>query len=207
MKRWGHMLFGLIVIIVIFAATYWIVSKIWEQFMLLDSEVSATLLTAAATVMAATVAVTIGKYYERKIDIEAHHRAKKIEVYDEFLSGFFDLIASSENKDLDNLDPNDPLVQFFREWQRKMILWGGHGVLVAYTSWMSHMRKGAPDLQGMLLVDEFFREIRRDLGHQSNKLKKGALIGLIVSNPEVFLEKAKENPNMTLEEMSKYETN
>lgn len=68
------------------------------------------------------------------------------------------------------------------------------------------MRKGAPDLQGMLLVDEFFHEIRKDLGHQSNKLKKGALISLMLSNPEMFLEKAKENPNMTLEEMSKYET-
>lgn len=206
MKRWWHILLGLVVIAAILFAIYWIVSGIWEQLTSLDSKVSATLLTAAATVIAATIAVVLGKYFERKIDIEAHHRTKKIEIYDEFLSELFKLIASSKNGNFDDPSIKESLAKFISEWQRKMILWGGQNVLVAYASWISHAKKNIPDIQSLLLVDKFFREIRRDLGHKSNKLEEGALISLILKDPDEFMQKAKEDPSMTFEGSSGDET-
>ena len=57
----------------------------------------------------------------------------------------------------------------------------------------------------MLLMEKFFLEIRKDLGHKNNKLDEGTLISLMLKNPDLFMKKAKENPNITLEELSKFE--
>jgi len=70
----------------------WLLGGVWEQFKLLDPKVSVGILTASGTVIAATLAIVLGKYFERKKDIEAHYREKKIEIYDEFLKEFFRFI-------------------------------------------------------------------------------------------------------------------
>lgn len=188
-----------------FAIFYWVLPEAWRQFKLLSPEVSTGLVTAAATVLAATIAVAVGKYYERKKDIEAHYREKKVEIYDQFLVELFEFMDSEGRRPGGNPKAAESLVKFLREWQRKMILWGGQDVLAAYMSWIGGIRKGTIDIQSLLLMDKFFREIRKDLGHKSNNLEKGALVGLTLKRPDVFIEKAKENPNMTLEELSKYE--
>jgi hypothetical protein len=71
----------------------------------------------------------LGRYLERKKEIESHFRAIKIKMYDEFLAEFFKLFGGNAGSDVD-------LVPFLREWQRKMIVWGGAPVLVAY-KWIS----------------------------------------------------------------------
>ena len=142
----------------------------------------------------------LGKNYERKKDIEAHYRSKKVEIYDEFLCELFKLFDESRvDRDAESL------VKFLREWQRKIILWGGQDVLRKYILWISHLKKGVPDVQSMLLMEKFFLEIRKDLGHKNNKLDEGTLISLMLKNPDLFMKKAKENPNITLEELSKFE--
>jgi hypothetical protein len=57
----------------------------------------------------------------------------------------------------------------------------------------------------MFLMEEFFLEIRKDLGHRNNKLVKGTFINLIMQNPELFMAMAKENPNITLTELTEVE--
>lgn len=197
---------GLVIGFGTFAIFYWVLPEAWRQFKLLSPEVSTGLVTAAATVLAATVAVAVGKYYERKKDIEAHYREKKVEIYDQFLAALFEFMDSDGSQPGSNPKATKSLVNFLKEWQRKMILWGGQDVLAAYISWIGHLRKDTLNIQSMLLMDKFFREIRKDLGHKSNNLEKGALVGLTLRHPDVFLEKAKENPKMTIEELSKYET-
>lgn len=89
---------------------------------------------AATTVIVATLTVVLGKYYERMKDIEAHYRVKKTEIYNEFLCELFKLFHSNGSEDYD-------LVPFLRDWQRKMILWGGQDVLSKYIVWMTHFKK------------------------------------------------------------------
>src|SRR6185312_6274326 len=109
-------------------------------------------ISAIATVFTATVTVMLGRYFERKKEIEAHFRADKIKIYDAFLSEFFSTFQSAgEGKE------DTDLVDFFREWQRKVVLWGGSEVLRAYIKWMAHLKNGKPDAQTVFLMDEFFR--------------------------------------------------
>ena len=112
---------------------------------------------------------------------------------------------SSENGSAENPKSTESLVEFLREWQRKMILWGGQEVLRKYILWRNHLQKGVPDLKSMIMMEEFFLEIRKDLGHKNNKLEEGTFISLILRNSELLIKKAKEDPNITLEELSKFE--
>jgi hypothetical protein len=202
MKKTAQIILGFALIIVIGWSIFWLLSVIVDKFKILDPKISVAILTAATTVMVATITVVLGKYYERKKDIEAHYRAKKTEIYDEFLSEFFKLFNSDEHS---NNDDSSKLVTFLRDWQRKIILWGGQDVLIKYIEWMNHLKKGNPDVKTMFLMEEFFLEIRKDLGHRNNKLVKGTFINLIMQNPELFMAMAKENPNITLTELTEVE--
>ncbi|APC96618.1 hypothetical protein [Francisella frigiditurris] len=106
------------------------------------------MLTAATTVIAATLTVVLGKYFERKKDIEAHYREKKTQIYDEFLCEFFKVFYDSKK--------NHNLVDFLRQWQKKVILWGGQDVLLKYIDWIGHLKKGNNDARSMFLMEEFF---------------------------------------------------
>ena len=207
MKKIGSILLGLVLLGTVLAVIIWIIYKIWAQFKLLDPAVSTALLTAAATVLVATITVVLGKYYERKKDIEAHYRTKKTEIYDAFLVELFKMFyfESHVNKGKKSPNQTEQLVKFLREWQRKMILWGGQDVLRKYILWMSHLKKNVPDVEAMFLMEDFFFEIRKDLGHKNSKLIKGTFISLVLKDPELFLQKAKENPNLTLDELTKIE--
>jgi hypothetical protein len=121
MKRWHKILLNLLAFGLLIGAAlvvYYVISGIWEKFSDLDEKVAIAVLAAATTVIVATLTVVLGRYYERKKDIEAHFRVKKIEIYDEFLKEFFDLVKSKEGEP-------DSMISFLGEWQRKMILWGG----------------------------------------------------------------------------------
>ena len=136
----------------------------------------------------------LGRHFERKKDIEAHFRAEKIKIYDEFLAELFKLFHSGG-------EGTDDMVTFLREWQRKLVLWGGSNILAAYFSWMNRL-KSAPDAQTMFLMDEFFRALRADVGQSSSGLAKGAFANLVLRRGDFFLEQAKRNPNITLAELS-----
>ena len=209
MKKFGLILLGLFLTGIITAGIYWIIDHIWAQFKLLDPAVSAAILTAATTVLVATITVVLGKYYEQKKDIEAQNRSKKVEIYNEFLVELFKVFFSESqiNRGKKRPDQSDQLVKFLREWQRKMILWGGQDVLRQYILWMSHLKKQVPDVQAMILMEKLFFEIRKDLGLGNSKLIEGTFISLMMKNPELLMKKAKENPNLTLEELAKIEAN
>ena len=202
MKKFLSFIFGLALIAGAGWLVYLFIGAIWGQFKQLDPKVSIALLTAAGTVLAATLTVVLGKYYERKKDIEAHYREKKTEIYDEFLKEFFKLFHHVDEGDERK---EEDMVTFLREWQRKMILWGGQDVLAKYVSWMGKLKQGEPDAQTMFMTEELFLEIRKDLGHKNNKLVKGTFVSLILRNPELFLSMAKENPNVTLAQLSELE--
>ena len=120
MKRWHKILLNLLAFGFVIGAglvVYWVISGIWEKFSDLDEKVALAVLTAATTVIVATLTVVLGRYYERKKDIEAHFRVEKIKIYDEFLKEFFDLVKSEGGEPAS-------MISFLGEWQRKMILWG-----------------------------------------------------------------------------------
>lgn len=177
---------------------YVLVRFFWQQFISLKPELSAALLTAATTILVATLSVLLARSFEKKREVEAQFRGAKTEAYDAFLKRFFDLYQNPENV-------GDDLVDFLREWQRKLILWGGTDTLLSFTNWKEHLAKGTPDAQSMVLTDKLFRAIRKDLGLSSTALPAGFFIRLILRHPEIFFAMYKKNTKITLEEIAKVE--
>jgi hypothetical protein len=197
-KKIFSLIFGFGLIGLLCFSIYQFVSFAWSQFISLDKQLAVGLLTAFTTVVVATITVMLGRYLERKKEIESHFRTRKIEIYDEFLSEFFKLFGSEENSDID-------LTPFLREWQRKMIIWGGSPVLSAYIKWNQHLKKGNPDAQTIFLMDDFFRAMRKDVGLNNNGLEKGVFAHFILRNSDLFLSLAKSNPSITLDDLAKIE--
>jgi len=189
---------GIFLILVIAWGGYAILVAVWDAFAKLDAKVSVGILTAATTIIVATITVSVGKYFERKKEVESHFREKKIEIYDEFLKEFFKIFLSDDDDEHDE----DKLVVFLREWQRKMILWGGADVLTIYIRWKNQLSKLEPNAETMFLTDEFFRAIRKDIGLSNRNLDKGSFIHFLLQSSNLFLEKAKENPKITLSELA-----
>ena len=64
---------------------WWILSTAWAKLSSLNTNLAVGLLTAVTTVLVAALTVSLGRYFERKKEIESHFREKKVEIYDEFL--------------------------------------------------------------------------------------------------------------------------
>jgi hypothetical protein len=176
-----------------------IVRSVWRA-MSANPTVAVAAISAVATIVAATLVVMLGRYFERKKETEAHFRPDKIKMYDEFLLELFKTFhATGEEKE------NPELVEFLREWQRKLVLWGGSDVLRTYFKWMTRLKAGNPDAETIFLMDEFFRALRADVGHNSKGLSRGAFSHLILRDADYFLAEAAKNPAITLSELSRKE--
>jgi len=195
-RRWAQRLLGLSLLALFGYVIFVLVRFVWRELASLDSEVSVAVITGAATVLGATLTIVLGRYFERRRETEAHFREKKVEIYDEFLREFFKLFYFREQTDL---------VSFIREWQRKVLLWGGDHVLATYIAWMRKLSRGNPDAQTMFMTEDFFRAIRSDLGLSNRRLTKGLFVHLMLQNSDLFLRAARENPNVTLAELAELE--
>lgn len=173
------------------------VRAVWEALVSVNASLAVALITAAATIMAATITVTLGRYFERKREIEAHFRAEKTKIYDEFLREIFKMFHSPSHENVE--------VEFLRDWQRKIIIWGGRDVLRSYVAWQENLKQPNPTAQTIFLMDDFFRALRSDIGQSSNGLQRGFFGSLILRHGSLFLTEAAKNPSMTLEELAELE--
>lgn len=206
-KLFGFLMAVLLLSLIIYLG-YLAISRIWDEFLLLEREISLALLTAFTTVFVATLTLVLGKNYDRKKEIEAHYRQKKTEIYDEFLKEFFNAFHSvSVKPQLDEPEVNDSgdLVTFLREWQRKIILWGGADVVTKYSQWMEYLKEGHADAKTMYMTEDFFLSIRRDLGHSNANIPKGTFIRFMLRNGDLFLSLSSKNQNITLHELAEIE--
>lgn len=173
-----------------------VVRFVWTQFVHLPPELAVGLLTAASTVLVATGTVVLGRSYERQRETESHFRARKVEIYDEFLKELFKVFRSSETTGL---------TEFLSEWQRKMIVWGGSAVFLRYITWMKHLQSTEPNAESFFKMGDLFLEMRKDLGLSNKDMSRQTFAHTILKNSELLLAMAKGNPNVTLAEMTEME--
>ena len=196
-----HALVGIVSLALLGGAAWllWrILRFIWAQFVHLPPELAVGLITAASTVLVATGTVVIGRTYERQREIESHFRARKVEIYDEFLRELFKVFHSSGSETSD-------LTTFLREWQRKMIVWGGSAVFLRYITWMKHLQSSEPNAESFFKMGDLFLEMRRDLGLSNKDISRQTFAHTILRNSELFLTLAKANPSVTLAHLSEIE--
>jgi len=194
-----QILLGLVLLGTIITFVLWGLVTLWTWFSSLNSDLAVGLLTASSTIIVATITLVLGRYFERVKEAETHLRTQKIQMYDEFLKEFFKLFHGK------NTDNETALVPFLQEWQRKLVVWGGPGVLSSFIKWKNHLGGNEPDATSVYLMDEFFRSMRSDIGLSNRGLEKGFFSHLILRHSQLFLSMAKANPKVTLRELSEKE--
>ena len=178
-----------------------VLAFIWGQFVSLKTELAVAILTAAATVLTATGTLVVGRILEGRQQSATHFREKKTEIYDEFLKEFFAVFYSGGQS------ADDALVGFLREWQRKLIAWGGPDVMIKFLAWKAHLEKtgSAPDAEGFFKMGDLFLSMRSDLGLSNKGLDRKIFTHALLRNADLMLQMYAKNPKVTLAELGALE--
>jgi hypothetical protein len=206
MKRLKQVL-SVIFVLLVLGGVLWLahglVHKFFAYIRAVPKEIGASLIAGIATFLVATLTVVVGRYFERKKELDALYREKKTEIYDEFLKKIFELFFS--DVDSAQSSKSDELVQFLREFMRKLILWSGPEVIESFVKWKDHLAKGVPDAQSIFLMEKFLLSVRKDLRHRNFGIQKGFFAKLFLKEGRLFLDLAAKNPNITLAEVAEAE--
>ncbi|APV36281.1 hypothetical protein BEN76_09730 [Acinetobacter soli] len=197
MKNIVNLILAFILLACMIFVVYLIISSFFSWFKEINPQLAIALITGSSTIIVATLTVVLGKYYERLKEIESHHRARKVEIYDEFLISVFKVFYED--------DSNFDLVKFLQEWQRKIIMWASPSVIKAFIDWKIHLAKSPPNAKTFFLMEDLFKAMRKDIGLSNKNLDKGAFSHFIMKEADLFLALSKENPNITLAEISEVE--
>ena len=196
-------LFGFALLIAVVGGAGWLIYQFFQYISAVPKELGAALVAAATTIIVATATVMIGRYYERRKELDALYRDKKTEIYDEFLNEFFGLFFDAGEVRAESTEKD--LVSFLREFTRKLNLWSGPEVIEAFVAWKDHLGKGTPDAQSIFLTEAFLRAIRNDLRHSNSGLRRGFFAKLFLKEGNLFLALAAKNPNVTLAALAEIE--
>ncbi|CAN5284090.1 hypothetical protein BH24PSE2_BH24PSE2_16610 [soil metagenome] len=163
------------------------------------ASIAGAAITAATTIIISTITLTVGRYFEKRKELEALHREKKIPIYDEFLQGLFSVFYGGKRKQ------GFDLVEFLRKWQVKIVLWGGADVVNSYIDWNASLKRQNPDKADIDATEALVRAIRRELGHDDARLKKDIFARFVLREYELYAAAAKKNPNVALAELAELE--
>src|SRR5690554_4053277 len=92
----GLILRGLIalilILLVVFAFAWAVAWALAKTFSGVAPEFGAALVAASGTVVAASITVAVGRYYERKQEMEQVRRSQQIEIFEEFVEFMFRIL-------------------------------------------------------------------------------------------------------------------
>lgn len=163
-----------------------------------DPTVAAAAIAASSTVIVSTATVTIGRYFEKKKELEALHREKKIPIYGKFLDGLFAVFYNQKGKKID-------VVKFLQDWQQQIVLWGGPKVVNSYIAWKNELTEHEPDSKSLKRTDDLILAIREELGHNDKELAEDIFPRFILREYKLYAELLKAHPNLTLAEFGEHE--
>ena len=189
---------GFVAIALIGYASYEIILKVIDSMKDINATVGVALIAGTTTIVSS---VYIASYNSRKakekVAFEAH-REKKAEIYNDFLEIITQIMKNTKlGKEGDDVLPEN-LEEFFYKFTAKITVYGGAGVVKAYSNWRSASFRKENSLAS---IDKLFREMRKDLGESNKGIQLNDLVGLYIVGGTEELEKAMKS-NKTLERNS-----
>lgn len=142
-----------------------------------DPGVSTAIVAATATVVVSVISVTVGRYLERRHQIEVEIRERKIPVYNTMITGLLNGLFDSKDGNTAKLETQ------FRELTPQLMTWASDDVIKAWKSFKIFTTTGDADpIQVMFVFENVLKAVRQDLGHKSTDLAKGDLLSLFVTD-------------------------
>lgn len=171
------------------AGAFFGIRGLWHVFLALPKEVAVAIVAASATVFASAVAVVIGQYLQRQASIRQEIRKANAPVYEKWLAIWFRLLFAKETgrKPLSDQE----FVRQMSEFSQQLLLWGSDqalrewvGLRLALANAPEEEGEGEVTKSNMLLLAQFMRTIRKDMGHRNRKVSDITLLGLFINDAE-----------------------
>lgn len=166
-------------------------SLVHYAFQGVSPTVAAAIVAAAGTGLLSVVTVVIQRVYERRQAVDQQIRQRKVEVYTDLLTHFFDIFGIGENRsDEESKAVIESAMLRLGKLTPSLIAWASDPVLLA---WSQYRRKlsapGSDPLEAMLGLEHVLLSIRLDLGHSNKDFGRGDLLALWVNDIDEVLAK------------------
>lgn len=186
----------------------WTVYVIFSWLSSLESKVVIAIIAACFTIVSSTVALVLGRYFEKKKEQEVAHRDKKVVLYDELTSRLFKVFQDTKleegiEQEESEEGADEDLVMFLREVQRKLILWGGPSTVVSYADWHKKLTAspGDPKAETMVGMVDFFLSLRSDLGLSNKGISREHIYRFMLQQPDLFAQMYEANNDVRFSEI------
>ncbi|MBU3006163.1 hypothetical protein [Paraglaciecola arctica] len=185
----AFLLFSLLLLIY---GLYFFGLKMWGLFSSVDPKLGAGLVTAFATIFVSVLSVLTSKYLERKSEVQAQLREKKVPTYEKLMDFMFKMTVGEKlgGKKFSSNEKQVVLTEIVQE----LIIWGSDDMLHAFYNFRHGIlsnkeniitnkelseNKGLPTLY---LIEEILIAIRKDLGHKNKGVRRGKILGMLVND-------------------------
>jgi len=160
----------------------WIIAARLLQFLeSADPSVAAAVVGAMATVLVGVGGVLYTQAQTKKREIEEAHRARKVEVYKEFLDMVARMMAS-ENPNVSLQAPSEQeLVDFLVGFKTNLLLWASPKVINAQ---LNFQKVSSSEGNVLKAVDTLYKAIREDIGLSNTGLNNHQLVKMYLKDPD-----------------------
>ena len=183
---------------------WWVLSNLGEVLTTLDKSVIAALV----TVTGVAIGTIWVKHVEHRHSVEADFRKEKVTLYRGFVEMFDNVSAGKVSN----------LARELKKWKRELLFWGSPEVIRLFhqlSSLATSDDQSVSDLAASTnIIGGLLLAMRKDVGLSNRAIVK-AVVGVprgtvfgsrhIMRNPDLFLLKLKEDPNLLVSELAALE--
>lgn len=187
---------GGIALLAVFAGILWLaVSKFLAFLSAANPSIAAAIVGGMATILAAVGVALYTQSQTSRREIEEAHRARKVEIYKEFL----DLVArmmAAQNTNVSLKPPSEQeLIDFLVKFKTQIILWGSPRVIKAQLEFEKTSNRGGNVL---FAVDDLYKAIRDDIGLSNFGLNNRELVKMYLKDPTELDRMSATNQTLTV---------
>lgn len=173
-------LLGLAILVGLGYGFYWLLARILDHLSNITSDSGKAMVAAGTTIFGSVVTLVFGKAWEQRVKIQEEVRQRKLPVYEEQIKLLFSMMFSSREGS-SPLTPQE-IIRTHRAFTEKIIVWGGPGVIKAWTDFRLYNWTGDNPIGGFAKLEGLMKAIRTELGNSNMTLQEGDLLKLFIND-------------------------
>jgi hypothetical protein len=186
--RWWQWVLALGLVVVVCGVGYWLIRATVRTYGALSDSAAAAIATASATVLVALVTLMGSRYLEGRANRRQEQQAKRIPVYEKFVAGILDIIGATRAPG-DRAEPTpENVYPVFGRFTESLVIWGSDDVIREWVDYRAAIFTAPGDatpeeqVKSLLLLEDLFLAIRRDLGLRNKSIRRGDILRLWIND-------------------------
>lgn len=162
-----------------------------------NTDLGIAIVSLAGTAIVTVISIVLGKIWEQGVKIKEELRERKRPLYETFIQQWFvAMFAMPEAPEQQGIQ----LVEAFRSFTPKLMVWGGPKVIKTWTEVRLHDWSSGSYKDGFQKFEIFIKAIRDELGASNRTLNEGDLLRLFINdyNATVVSTSNQDSPKMEL---------